>query len=550
MRKLKVMLYIWMLTLAISAGAQNQSNSSLDFEILKNLEIFEMVYKQVDMNYVDAPNPGLLMRVAIDAMLKELDPYTVYIPESQIEDFKLMTTGQYGGIGALIQQQGDQVVITDAYEGWPAAKSGLLPGDIFVEINEKSVAGLTSSEVSDILTGKPGSEIKVKVNRQGEMITKTLVREEIKMESVPYSAMLTEDVGYVKFISFTQNSAEDVLNQFEALKKKGMTKFILDLRGNGGGLLIEAVKIVNFFVEKGEKIVWMKGRAESDVTVWNATLKPVDLTIPIVVLVDGNSASASEIVSGALQDLDRAVILGQTTYGKGLVQRPLDLKYNAKLKITIAKYYTSSGRCIQKLDYTHREAGSSAQNVSEENLTKFKTKNGREVIDGRGIEPDVKIEEKSYSRLTQTLVLEHIIFDFATRYRIAKSTIAPAKEFKLTDQEYQEFVDFVLAKAFTYSTASSELMEKLKLTAESENYFSDAEAEFAALYAKLNPSKERDLQKFKPELLELLEDEIVGRYYYQNGRIEKSLVEDPFILEAIKILNDPVRYKTILNVKE
>jgi carboxyl-terminal processing protease len=548
MFKIKSLLLILIVTLGFHAGAQNQSN--LDFEILKNLELFEMVYKQVDMAYVDEPNPGHLMRVAIDAMLKELDPYTVYIPESQIEDLKLMTTGQYGGIGALIQQQGKVVVLTDAYEGWPAAKAGLLPGDIFVEINDKSLEGLTSSEVSDLLTGKPGSELKIKVDRQGEFITKTVVREEIKMKSLPYGGMVTEDIGYVKFISFTQNSAEEVYNEFEALKKKGMKKFILDLRGNGGGLLIEAVKIVNMFVEKGEKIVWMKGRAADDITTWDATQKAIDPAIPIVVLVDGSSASASEIVSGALQDLDRAIILGQTSYGKGLVQRPLDLKYNAKLKITIAKYYTPSGRCIQKLDYTHRSAGESAQNINEDNITKFKTKNGREVIDGRGIEPDITIPAIEYSRLTLTLVLEHIIFDFATKYRIANATIAPAKEFKLTDQEYQNFVDFVLTKTFTYSTQSSELMEQLKKTAETENYFSDVQEEYNALFSKLNPSKERDLQKFKPELTELLEDEIIGRYYYQTGRIEKSLVDDPFILEAVKILNDQARYKTILNIKE
>jgi carboxyl-terminal processing protease len=548
MFKIKSLLLILLVALGLQSNGQNQSN--LDFEILKNLELFEMVYKQVDMAYVDEPNPGHLMRVAIDAMLKELDPYTVYIPESQIEDLKLMTTGQYGGIGALIQQQGKHVVLTEAYEGWPAAKSGLLPGDIFIEINDKSLEGLTSSEVSDLLTGKPGSELKIKVERQGEFITKTVVREEIKMLSVPYGGMVTEDIGYVKFISFTQNSAEDVYNEFEALKKKGMKKFILDLRGNGGGLLIEAVKIVNMFVEKGEKIVWMKGRSADDITTWDATQKAIDPIIPMVVLVDGNSASASEIVSGALQDLDRAIVLGQTSYGKGLVQRPLDLKYNAKLKITIAKYYTPSGRCIQKLDYTHRSAGESAQNINDDNITKFKTKNGREVIDGRGIEPDISIPEKEYSRLTLTLVLEHIIFDFATKYRIANATIAPAKEFKLSDQEYQNFVDFVMAKTFTYSTQSSEMMEQLKKIAETENYFSDVQAEYNALFNKLNPSKERDLQKFKPELTELLEDEIIGRYYYQTGRIEKSLVDDPFILEAVKILNDQARYKTILNIKD
>lgn len=546
MRIVKAIFLTWTFVFGLRAFSQGESN--LDFEILKNLELFEMVYKQVDMTYVDEPNPGHLMRVAIDAMLKELDPYTVYIPESQIEDLKLMTTGQYGGIGALIQQQGDHVVISEPYEGWPAAKSGLMAGDIFMEINDRNVQTLSSAEISDILTGKPGSEVKIKVKRADQVITKTVVREEIKLSSVPYSGMVTEDVGYLKFVSFTQNSAEDVYNEFDELKRKGMTKFILDLRGNGGGLLIEAVKIVNFFVEKGETIVWMKGRSDADMTTWKAELKPVDTAIPIVVLVDGGSASASEIVSGALQDLDRAVILGQTSYGKGLVQRPLDLKYNAKIKITIAKYYTPSGRCIQKLDYTHRNVGESAQSISEENITKFKTKHGREVIDGRGIEPDITIPEREFSRLAMTLVVENIIFDYATRFRVGHDEIAKAREFRLTDQDYADFTTYVLGRTFTYSTASSELMEKLKETAELENYFADAKAEYDALYARLSPSKERDLAKFRTEITELLEDEIIGRYYYQTGRIERSLVDDPFILEAVKILNDPARYKQILNI--
>lgn len=547
MHKLKILFLSFILNPFLSVKAQDQSGN-LDFEILKNLELFEMVYKQVDMSYVDEPNPGQLMRVAIDAMLKELDPYTVYIPESQIEDLKLMTTGQYGGIGALIQQQGDHVVITEPYEHWPAQKAGLLAGDIFIEINDKNVEALTSSEVSDILTGKPGSEVKIKVKRLDEYITKTVVREEIKLHSVPYSSMITNDVGYVKFVSFTQNSAEDVLNEFNALKKKGMTKFILDLRGNGGGLLIEAVKIVNFFVQKGETIVWMKGRYEADKTTWVAEMNPVDPAIPIVVLVDEGSASASEIVSGALQDLDRAVILGETSYGKGLVQRPLDLKYNAKLKITIAKYYTPSGRCIQKLDYTHREYGENAQSISEENITRFKTKNGREVIDGRGIEPDVKIERKEYSSLSTKLVIENIIFDFATKFRASKSEIPSAKEFNLSDADYEEFCQYVKSRSFEYTTATSDVMKKLKEIAQLENYFADVETEYNALWNKLNPSIERDLIKFKPEITEILEDEIVGRYYYQNGRIEHLLVDDPYILEAVKILNDPARYKQILNI--
>jgi len=461
-----------------------------------------------------------------------------------------MTTGQYGGIGCLIQQQGEHVVISEPYEGWPAAKAGLMSGDIFVEIDGRNVESLNSEQVSDLLTGAPGSPVKIVVNRQGELITKTVTREEIKLSPVPYKGMVTNDIGYIKFISFTQTAGEEVMKAFTELKALGMQKLIFDLRGNGGGLLIEAVKIVNMFVEKGETIVWMKGRSSADMTIWNATLKPTDLAIPIVVLVDEGSASASEIVSGALQDLYRAVIVGQTSYGKGLVQRPLDLKYNAKVTITIAKYYTPSGRCIQKLDYTNRSAGNKATSISDSLITKFKTKNGREVIDGRGIEPDVKIPERNFSRLTATVVVNNIIFDYATKYRIANQQIAGAKEFKFTDEMYDEFIKYVLEKDFTYSTASSELMDELKKTAELENYFIDAEPEFKALYEKLKPSKTRDLTKFKPELIELLEDEIIGRYYYEKGRIEHAMVEDPFILEAVKILNDSPRYKQILNIQE
>ena len=541
---------VLILPILMVGRAYTQQATDINFEILKNLELFEMVYKKIDMEYVDEPNPGHLMRVAIDAMLLELDPYTKYIPESQIEEFKLMTTGQYGGIGALIQQQGDHVVISDPYEGWPAAKSGLRAGDIFITIDQRNVENLNSEQVSEMLTGAPGSTVEITVKRDGALISKSVVREEIKLSPVPYHGMVNSDVGYIKFVTFTQTAGKEVFEAFENLKKQGMSKLILDLRGNGGGLLIEAVKVVNMFVEKGETIVWMKGRDADDKTVWTAELKPVDLAIPIVVLVDEGSASASEIVSGALQDLDRAVIVGHTSYGKGLVQRPLELKYNAKVTVTIAKYYTPSGRCIQKLDYTNREAGVNALSISDSLLTKFRTKNGREVIDGRGIEPDVKIPEQNFSRLSSTVVVNNIIFEYATNYRNTHETIPAAKEFKITDEMYADFVKFVLSKNFTYSTASGDLMDKLKETAEKENYFNDASAEFYALYEKLKPSKERDLEKFRPELTQLLEDEIVGRYYYERGRIEHAMLDDPFILEAVKILNDTPRYKQVLKIQE
>ena len=550
-RMLRLSVILSFLMMTFLGWSQDEREQPSDFEVYKNLELFELVYKTVDMDYVDQTNPGQLMKTAIDAMLNELDPYTTYIPESRIEDFKLMTTGQYGGIGALIQQQGDKVVITDPYEGFPAQKSGLLAGDQFIEIDGQDVKGLNSSEISTKLKGKPGSDVKITVDRNGEKVEKTLTREEVKLSPVPYYDMLNKDVGYIKLNSFTKTAGTDVMAAFIDLKKnKGMQKLVLDLRGNPGGLLIEAVKIVNMFVKKGKTIVQMKGRDGKNNIDYKATLKPEDLEIPITVLIDGSSASASEIVSGAIQDFDRGVIVGQTSFGKGLVQRPLDLKYNAKIKVTIAKYYTPSGRCIQKLDYSHRKAGSEAEEVSDSLLHKFYTENGRVVIDGRGIEPDVKVDEYEYSQITATLVVNHIIFNFATKYRAENESIAPAKEFKIDEQTYQEFVEYAMAQDFEYTTSSENLMEKLKLTAEEEKLMQHAKVEYEALLEKFKPSKSRDLALFKDEISSVLADEIVGRYYYQTGRYAHDLKDDPFIQEAIEILNDSERYKSILNIQE
>lgn len=540
--------FLFAFNLAAQPELEEQQNA--DFEILKNLELFELVYKNVDLNYVDEPNPGALMKAAIDAMLYELDPYTTYIPESRIEDFKLMSTGQYGGIGAIIRQNDENVIIVDPHEGFPAQKNGLMAGDVFLEINGKSVKNLTSSEVSEKLKGKPGTEVVVKVDRAGETITKKLIREEIKFSSVPYYGMVSDDVGYIKLSSFTKTAGSDVVEAFKNLSSgQGMKKLIFDLRGNGGGLVIEAVKIVNMFVDKGTEIVSIKGRDESVNKTYSAQAKAMDADIPLVVLVDGNSASASEIVSGALQDLDRAVIVGQTSFGKGLVQRPLDLKYNAKIKVTIAKYYTPSGRCIQKLDYSNREVGDRPDKISDSLITKFKTMNGREVIDGRGVEPDVTIEEQEFSVLTGTIVLNNIIFDYATKFRRENAEIAPADEFKVTDEMYKDFTDYVLEQDFEYTTASLQMMKQLEEVAADEESYDQAKEEFEALMEKLQPSKANDLQKYKDEIVPVLEDEIVGRYYYQKGRILHGLEKDAFIKESIEILNDLARYKKVLNLE-
>ncbi|NOQ75186.1 MAG: PDZ domain-containing protein [Crocinitomix sp.] len=552
MKNLKYTLIILGCLFAFNLQAQPEleEQQNADFEILKNLELFELVYKQVDLNYVDEPNPGALMKAAIDAMLYELDPYTTYIPESRIEDYKLMSTGQYGGIGAIIRQQDDKVMVVDPHEGFPAQKAGLMAGDIFLEINGKSVDNLTSSEVSEKLKGKPGTELTVIVDRDGNNITTKLVRAEIKFSPVPYYGMVSEDVGYIKLSSFTKTAAQDVKEAYQDLEnKQGMKKLIFDLRGNGGGLVIESVKIVNMFVPQGTEIVSIKGRDTEVNKTYTARERPMALDIPLVVLVDENSASASEIVSGALQDLDRAVIIGQTSFGKGLVQRPLDLKYNAKLKVTIAKYYTPSGRCIQKLDYSNRSVGNNVDEISDSLLNKFKTMNGRTVIDGRGVEPDVRIPDKEYAVLTGTIVLRNILFNYATKYRRTNAEIAEPQVFKVTDEIYQDFSNYVLEQDFEYKTASLQLMQKLEEAAQDEDNYGDAQAEFEALMKKLQPSKENDLVKYKKELIPLLEDELVGRYYYQKGRLMHGLVQDEFILEGIEILNDLARYKKVLNLE-
>lgn len=537
---------------SISVG-QSQTEEEIDnanFEVLKNLELFELVYKNIDLYYVDESNPGELMRVGIDAMLAELDPYTNYIPESLMEDYKLMTTGQYGGIGATIRKVGDHIAIIDPYEGFPAHKAGLIAGDEIIEIDGKNVEDLSTSEVSEKLKGQPGKEVTLKIKRGTETKSFAFNREEVKLSAVPYSGIVEDKIGYIKLSSFTRTSARDVYDAFQKLKKENdMEKLVFDLRGNGGGLLVQSTQIVNYFIDKGEDIVSIKGRIEGDNKTYSAQANALDNKIPIVVLIDGGSASASEIVSGSLQDLDRAVIVGQTSFGKGLVQRPLDLKYNAKVKVTIAKYYTPSGRCIQKLDYSNKKLGEKAGEVDEEMITKFKTKNGRVVKDGRGIEPDVNIETKAYSRLTATLVVNNIIFNYATAYRVKHATIASAQAFKFSDEDYIDFTNYVINQEFDYNTASGEYMTQLKDIAIEEGYYESSKDEFDKLYEYYKPSKERDLKIFKDEIIEILEDEIVGRYYYQTGRIEHALVDDSFILEAVKILNDPVRYNEILNIQ-
>lgn len=533
-----------LLVFMVFQKAQAQSNG---FEVLKGLEIMDQVYEHLDLYFVDEPQIGKLSKTSIDAMLKELDPYTVYYHESNIEDYRLMTTGQYGGIGALIRRIGDDTFIAEPYEGNPAEKSGLKAGDKIISIDGKPMHKKSSDDVSSALKGPKGTTIKVEVERLNEgKKTISITRDEIKIPDVPYFGMIDKEMGYVKLNSFTQTAASDVKSAIEKLKKEGMTKMVLDLRDNGGGLLIEAVKIVNFFVPKSTVVVTTKGRVKEENRVYTTLEEPIDTQIPLAVLVDEGSASASEIVAGSLQDMDRAVILGQTSYGKGLVQRTYDLKYGSKMKLTIAKYYTPSGRCVQRLEYYDKESGSKPKEIADSLLKTFKTRNGREVIDGRGIEPDLKIELEDLSRLSAMLLTKNLIFNYATEFAAKNKSITDAEKFKLSDAEFNAFKNYALKEDFSYTTASEEALKKMKETAEKEGYFKEVKSEYDAMLQKVTPSKERDLEKFKEEISEMLENEIVSRFFYQKGRTINSFRYDNVLLKAKEVLSNSSQYNTIL----
>lgn len=521
-----------------------QSNG---FELVKSMELMDLIYQNLEMYFVDDIKPGKMSKDAIDAMLRGLDPYTVYYHESNMEDYRLMTTGQYGGIGALIRKIGDYTYIAEPYEGNPAHKAGLLAGDKILSIDGKNMKSKASDEVSSSLKGPKGSTIQVKILRnEKEELTIPITRDEIKLKDVPYSGMIDNSVGYIKLNSFTQTASSDVRAALMQLKQQGAKELILDLRGNGGGLLIEAVRIVNFFVKKGQIVVNTKGRVKEENRVYKTLEDPIDLEIPLVVLIDEGSASASEIVAGSLQDLDRAVIVGNTSFGKGLVQRTFDLKYGSKLKLTIAKYYTPSGRCVQKLEYYEKPEDERPKAIPDSLIKVFKTVNGRDVIDGRGIEPDIKIEERDFSRLTAMLFAKNIIFNYATDYYFTHNKISSPAEFSLSDDDYALFKTRVLKDTFAYTTASEEMLLKMKKTAEEEGYYSDVKSEYDALLSKLTPSKERDLEKFKDEIKEILENEIVSRYYFQNGRAVYSFRSDEYVIQSKSVLKNSSQYNTIL----
>ncbi len=539
--------YVLILIGLCTLFAFKQSNTNY-FEISKNLDIFATLYREVNAYYVDDVDAGKLMRKAIDEMLNTLDPYTNYISESEIEDYRFQMTGQYGGIGSQIGQKDDYIMITDPYEGYPAQKADLRAGDILLEVEGKSVKGKNSSDISKLLKGQPGTTVKLKIRREGEgEMLKVLTREEIHVKNVPYVGMIDDHTGYIRLQSFTNDAGKEVKDALVELKKNsGLTSVILDVRGNPGGLLHESVNIVNVFVPQGVEVVSTKGKIKESDKSYKTINQAIDTEIPMVVLTSRTSASASEIVSGSIQDLDRGVVIGSRTFGKGLVQNTRPLSYGTQVKITTAKYYTPSGRCIQALDYTHRNEDGSVGAVPDSLKKEFKTKNGRKVFDGGGVEPDITVADKPLSKIAESLLAKQLIFDYATYYRTKNSTIAPAKEFKLSAEDFEDFKKYISGKEYDYTTASEKALEDFKKKAEDEKYFDGVKEQYLTLKQNLSHDKQADIDKNKAEICELLEQEITRRYYFQKARYEASFKSDEDIQEALKLFANPSRYKELL----
>lgn len=544
---------VGMLSMGIFAFTASTSSY---FEVTKNLDIFTTLYKELNTFYVDTLNPEKLMRAGTVEMLGELDPYTDYIPEEDMDDYRMQTTGKYGGIGAVIGTRAEWVIVTEPYEGFPAQKSGLQAGDKIIEVDGKGAKNFKTDQVSAMLKGKPGTEVVVKIKRpnaaggEDDMIIK-MIREEIKIKNVPYYGLVDDHIAYIRLSNFTERAGQEVKNALQAMEAKGKLKgIILDLRGNPGGLLHEAINVSNVFIDKNIEVVATKGKIPE----WNKSFyslnDPSDLKTPMVVLADGGSASASEIVSGSLQDLDRAVILGQKTFGKGLVQSTRSLPYGAKLKITTAKYYIPSGRCIQAINYAERNEDGSVKRVPDSLKAAFKTKNGRTVYDGGGIDPDIAVEPERLSNITISLLTKNHIFEYATDYHVKHKKIGDAKTFTLTDAEYAEFVTWVSKKEYDYTTRSEKVLKDLKEIAEKEHYYDAIKADLDSLGKTMMHDKQRDLEKQKPQIKSLLEEEIVSRYYFNTGRTEASLKSDNELKKAIEALKDEKKMNELLAKKQ
>ena len=546
MKHVKLLL-IALAFITVNAFGQTQKNN---FEISKSLDIYNNVLRQLNLYYVDEINPAELNESAINAMLEGLDPYTVLIPEEQIEDVKMMTTGEYGGIGSLIQYSDGKTMISEPYEGFPAAKAGLIPGDIFLEVNDIDVTGKNSSEISDLLKGTPGTTVKLKMQRMGEKepIVKELKREKIKIDNIPYYTVFDNGIGYAILSQFTKDCARELKDVVVEMKKKHELKgFILDLRGNGGGLLNEAVDIVNMFVPKNKLVVYQKAKVAEQNYNHYTQHEPLDLDIPLVILVNEGSASASEIVAGSIQDLDRGVIVGQRTFGKGLVQNILPMSYNTQIKVTVAHYYLPSNRCIQEIDYSKKNKKTADTLAKADTLGKaFHTANGRVVYEGHGIQPDVKIEPTVASTITTYLYAKNLFFKYANKFYREHKSIKSAKDFKITDAIYNDFMQFVKDEGFTFTSQSENEIKNLENIAKLEGYLDDIQPILDQAKAKIEEEKANDLVNNRKEIEDLLKTEIVGRYYYQKGKIIATLADDPELEKAVEVILNQEEYNNIL----
>ena len=546
-RSVRIIIIVFsvLLVAGISTGFL-ASQETRDFRIAKNLDIFFSLFRELNTFYVDTIDPDKLIKAGIDNMLKTLDPYTVYFPESEADEFAIMTTGKYGGIGSLVRPSGDYVVISEVYQGFPADRVGIKPGDILKKVDGTSLKGLSTEKVSERLKGNPGTEINVTIERSGKETDYPLKREKIIMPSVPYWGMLDSKTGYIRFTSFTQGCIEDVKTALNSLKNSNAQQIILDLRGNPGGLLTEAVEIVNLFVAEGNEVVSTKGKEKQFYANYKTTKQPVDEKIPLAIIINRSSASASEIVAGAIQDLDRGIIVGQRSYGKGLVQVERPLSYNTQLKVTIAKYYIPSGRCIQARDFSHPNEDGSVGIIPDSLISEFKTKNGRIVKDGGGITPDIEILPDPLSQISSELFLRNYIFDFATNYYWAHPDIKSPDQFKFTDQDYNDFKTFLLNRNFNYKTGTEESLNDLITNAKKEKYYDIHKELFNDLEKDVAHNLDQDLKMFKNEITDLLEDEIVSRYFYENGAIAYTIKNDEQVLKARDILNNKEEYYSIL----
>jgi carboxyl-terminal processing protease len=518
------------------------------FEIARNLDIYATLYKELNRYYVDEINPNQLMKKSIDAMLKNLDPYTNFYAEDEIEDYRTMTTGQYTGIGAVISTVKNQHTIFSIIEGSPAQKADLHIGDEILKIDGVDIKNRKDANPDKLMKGQAGSAVKLTIARVGQPKNLDIVvnREFVKTGNVPYHGMISDEVGYILLTDFTQTAAREVKTAFVELKGKGMKKLVLDVRENPGGLLDQSIAICNIFIAKDAEIVSTKGKISEWNKQYNAPAGATDVEMPMVVLTNSHSASAAEIVSGVMQDYDRAVLIGQRTYGKGLVQTTRPLSYNTQLKVTTAKYYIPSGRCIQAIDYSHRNADGSVGKMPDSLKTAFKTKNGRVVYDGGGVDPDIHTETENRAPITVSLIAKGLIFDYCLKYRAEHPTVKPAKEFALTDADYQDFTLWLKSKEYDYTTQVEKDLGALEASAKKEKYINAIQEQVNALKAKLSHSKESDLVTFKKEIKQNLERELMSHYYLQKGEREYQFKNDTEINAALGLLKDMARYQQIL----